>query len=474
MAGVDTEESKAAETESNEPGGAPKDPPFPPIGYAWYVVGVLMIIYVFSFIDRQILSLLVGPIKRDLDISDFQMSLLMGFSFALFYTVFGLPIGRLADNTSRRGIIAVGLTVWSLMTAGCGIVTRYWQFLIMRMGVGVGEAALGPSAFSLITDYFPRHKLATAISVYSTGIYIGAGLALVVGASVVGLASGEELYQAPIVGEIRPWQVVFFAVGLPGLILTGMLLTVKEPYRRGVRRVRQADGSYKIAKVSFADAIGYIRRNWLTFTLHNIGFAMLSFSSYGAGSWIPEFMIRTHGWTASDIGYTYGSMVMVLGTCGIISGGVIADALSRRGVRSAKIWAGCIASTIWFPFGLTFPLASNEWVTIVALGGSVFCASMPFGTAAAGIQEIMPANMRAQASAIYLFVINLIGLGLGPSAVAACTDYIFQDESKLNLSLFFVAGAAHVIASLLLFIARKPYEQSLDRLEAYTTAQAAL
>lgn len=466
-----TESRESASTTPKSAGSG--EPPFPPIGYAWYVVGVLMLIYVFSFIDRQILSLLVGPIKRDLGISDFQMSLLMGFSFALFYTFFGIPIGRMADTLSRRGIIAVGLALWSLMTAGCGVVTRYWQFLLFRMGVGVGEAALGPSAYSLITDYFPRERLATAISVYSTGIYIGSGLALIVGAKVVGMAAGTELYSMPLVGEVRPWQVVFFAVGLPGLLLTALLLTVKEPFRRGVRRVRQADGTSRIAKTPIREVLGYIGENRWTFILHNVGFSLLSFSAYGAGAWIPEFMVRTHGWTPSDIGYTYGAMVMILGTVGITAGGVIADMLARRGVRAAKIWGGFIASTIWFPFGLVFPLASNEWVAVIALGGATFCSSMPFGTAAAGIQEIMPASMRAQASAIYLFVINLIGLGLGPSAVAACTDYVFRDEASLNLSLLFVAAAAHTGASLLLFLARKPYEQSLDRLAAYTSRQAA-
>lgn len=448
------------------------DPPYPSLGYAWYVVAVLMIIYVFSFIDRQILSLLVGPIKRDLGISDFQMSLLMGFSFALFYTFFGLPIGRMADSMSRRGIIAVGLALWSIMTAACGVVTKYWQFLAFRMGVGVGEAALGPSAYSLITDYFPKERLATAISVYSTGIYIGSGLALIVGARVVGMASGEELHELPLVGKVRPWQVVFFAVGLPGLLLTALLATVKEPFRRGVKRIRRSDGTLKVAQTPFAEVVRYIRENRTTFILHNVGFSLLSFSAYGAGAWIPEFMVRTHGWTSSDIGYTYGAMVMILGTVGITAGGVLSDLLSRRGVRAAKIWGGVIASTIWFPFGLVYPLASNEWVAVVALAGSTFCSSMPFGTAAAGIQEIMPPTMRAQASAIYLFVVNLIGLGLGPSAVAACTDWIFRDETKLNLSLLFVATLAHIGASLLLFMARKPYERSLDRMTAYTAQQA--
>ncbi|MEP7270102.1 MAG: MFS transporter, partial [Acidobacteriota bacterium] len=167
--------------------------PYPAAGYAWYVVAVLTFVYVFSFIDRQILALLVRPIKRDLGISDTQMSLLMGFSFAVFYTFFGIPLGRLADSRSRRSIIAVGFALWSLFTAGCGVARNFSQMLLMRMGVGVGEAALSPAAYSLITDTFPRHRLATAISVYSMGIYLGSGLALVLGGAVAALAGSQEL-----------------------------------------------------------------------------------------------------------------------------------------------------------------------------------------------------------------------------------------------------------------------------------------
>src|SRR5262245_9002593 len=182
----------------------PGEAPYPPPGYAWYVVGVLTLVYVFSFIDRQILNLLVRPIRRDLDISDTQMSLLMGFSFALFYTLFGIPLGRLADAHSRRGLIALGFVFWSVMTAGCGLARNFVQMLLLRVGVGVGEAALSPAAYSLISDYFPPQRRATAISVYSMGIYIGSGLAFVLGGVVVGFVSTHGAWQLPLIGATRP------------------------------------------------------------------------------------------------------------------------------------------------------------------------------------------------------------------------------------------------------------------------------
>ncbi|MGH8561818.1 MAG: MFS transporter, partial [Nevskiales bacterium] len=206
----------------NEQQGKPQS-----LGYAWYVVAVLMVAYVFSFIDRQILNLLVGPIRRDLGISDTQMSLLMGFSFALFYTICGIPLGRLADSKSRRTIIAVGIFFWSIMTAACGTARHYWQFFLYRMGVGVGEATLSPSAYSLIADYFPREVRATAISVYSMGIYIGSGLAFLLGGLVIKFAGQAEVV-LPVVGATRPWQLIFFMLGIAGILFTFAMYTVRE------------------------------------------------------------------------------------------------------------------------------------------------------------------------------------------------------------------------------------------------------
>ena len=207
---------------------------YPSSGYAWYVVGVLTVAYVFSFIDRQVLNLMVGPIQKDLGINDLQMSLLMGPSFAVFYTLFGIPLGRLADTRSRRAIISVGVAVWSIMTAGCGLTRTFWQLAVMRMGVGVGEASLSPSAYSLISDYFRPERRSTAMSVYSMGIYIGSGLAFLVGGFIIQLAAGTETTAVPWIGPVRSWQLVFLLVGLPGLLISLLLLTVREPVRKGV------------------------------------------------------------------------------------------------------------------------------------------------------------------------------------------------------------------------------------------------
>jgi MFS family permease len=430
------------------------------------MVAVLMLIYVFSFIDRQILSLLVGPIRRDLGISDTEMSLLMGFSFAVFYTFFGIPLGRLADSKSRRGIIAAGLIVWSLMTAACGMAQRFWQFLLLRMGVGVGEAALSPAAYSMITDSFPRKRLATAISVYSMGIYIGSGMAYLLGGVVVGMASGQELWTLPLVGETRPWQVVFFMVGLPGILLSLLLLTFKEPFRRDARRT--ASGA--VVSVPVKEVVGYIRANWKTFLCHNVGFALLSFSSYGSSAWIPAFYQRVHEYSARQAGVTYGIVVMLAGTAGIVFGGQVADWLSRRGFRDAKMRAGLIAAVAWTPTGLLYPLVGDAMLSVGLLVPTVFFASMPFGCAPAAIQEMMPNEMRGQASALYLFVVNLIGLGLGPTAVAMTTDFVFRNDMSVGYSLLIVATIAHIVAALLLWSGLKPFCRSLDHAEEWAAA----
>ncbi len=441
--------------------------PYPSLGYSWYVVGVLMVIYVFSFVDRQILSLLVGPIRRDLAISDTQMSLLMGFSFALFYTFFGIPLGRLADSKSRRGLIGAGLVLWSLMTAACGMAQRFWHFLLLRTGVGIGEAALSPSAYSLISDSFPKKYLATAISVYSMGIYIGTGLAYILGGVVVGWASSQGDLVLPVVGSTRPWQVVFFMVGLPGVLLSLWLRTVREPGRRGLRR--PAAGVAETVPVR--QVWNYIRANWQTFLCHNLGFALLSFSSYGSGAWIPTFLQRTHGVTPRDAGISYGLIVVFAGTLGIVFGGRLADWLSSRGYEDAKLRAGLIAALVWVPSGLLYPLLPSSQLALLMLIPTVFTASMPFGCAPAAIQEMMPNAMRCQASALYLFVVNLIGLGIGPTAVALCTDYVFGADDSVRYSLLIVATLAHIGSALLLWAGLEPFRRSLRRRDQWLAAE---
>lgn len=436
-----------------------EEPPYPSEGYAWYVVVILLIVYVFSFIDRQIFAFLVGPLKTDLQLTDFQISLLMGFSFAVFYTFFGIPMGRLADSRTRRGIIAAGLFLWSLTSAGCGLAKTYTHLLLLRIGVGVGEATLSPSAYSLLTDYFKPKRVALAISIYGAGIYIGSGLAFLLGGVIVEFVQGREDF-IWLGQEIRPWQMVFFIIGLPGMLFTAVVFTIKEPYRRGVLK---REGT----SVPLSEVVEYVRANWKTFLCHNVGFGLLSLIGYGGASWIPTFYARTHGWSSSETGLKYGIAVIILGSAGIIFGGQLSAWLADRGYKDAKIRAGFIAAVAHVPFAILFPILEDDLASFVLLLPAIFTLAMPFGVAPAAIQEMMPNRMRGQASAIYLFVVNLIGLGLGPSAVAFFTDKVFADESMVRYSLLVVSTAAGGLSIMLLWFAMHYFKQSLGHLTAW-------
>lgn len=441
--------------------------PYPAIGYAWYVVAVLTLVYVFSFIDRQILNLLVRPIRRDLDITDFQMSLLMGPAFALFYTFFGIPLGRLADSKSRRTIIAVGFVVWSFFTAVCGLARNFWQMMLARVGVGVGEGALSPAAYSIIADYFPPQRRATAISFYSMGIYIGSGVANILGASAIAFFMARPNWQLPVVGAVRGWQVVFFVVGLPGVLLALLMYTVREPVRRGMKKIQDAEGKLQNAQVPLNEVIAYLKLNWKTFACHNIGFALLSFSSYGTSGWVPTMFVRTHGWSEAKIGFWYGVIVAVFGALGIAAGGWYADWMAKRGARDAVMKVGFIVSLAWAPTGMLYPIVPSAYWAIALLIPTAFFTAAPFGVAPAAIQQIMPNAMRAQASSIYLFVVNMIGLGAGPMAVASFTDHVFDDDNAVRYSILIVSTAAHLIAAVLLWVGIKQFNLSLERLKAW-------
>lgn len=430
---------------------------YPSSKRAWLTVGILMLAYVLSFVDRQILTLLVGPIRADLQISDTQMSLLMGLSFALFYTICGIPLGRMADTKSRRGLIAFGVLVWSLMTALCGTAKTFWHFLTFRIGVGVGEAALSPSAYSLLADSFPPRLRATAISVYSMGIYLGSGLALMIGGTVAAWAQSKGDVVLPLLGEVRPWQLIFLVLGAAGVVFVPILLLIKEPTRQG----KGAGIAVPLSQVA-----AYIKANRKSVMCHNIGFALLSFASYGGSAWIPEFFIRTFAWERAEVGLIYGGMVCGSGALGIMLGGRIADWLQKRGMRDAGMRVGILSAVLGFLLNSVYLVDDSNWV-IALMTIKVFFVAMPFGVAAAAIQEIMPNQMRGQASAIYLFVITLLGLGIGPTAVAMVTQYGFGSEDMLRYSICLVTGVALVGAAIILSLGLKHYRKSLDDLQQW-------
>jgi MFS family permease len=439
--------------------------PYPRPAYAWYVVFVLTFVYIFSFIDRQILNLMVGPIRRDLQISDTEMSLLTGFSFALFYTFFGLPLGRIADSGSRRGLIAAGFAVWSLFTAGSGLARNFIQMAIMRMGVGVGEASLSPAAYSLITDYFPPHRRATAQGVYNVALALGSGAAFFVGGTVIGLTSGQSEWILPMVGSIRSWQLVFFIVGLPGVLLSLLMLSVTEPARRGP--------GAEAKKASLGEVLAFAKANRATLICHNVGLALLTFSAYGNAVWVPTFFIRHFHWSAALTGQVYGLVVAIFGALGAVWGGWLSDYLTKRGYKDACMRVALISSVVWLPAGIAYLLVPNPVLSIIIYAPAVFFVLGPPAVASAALMEISPARMRGQVGAVYGFVTNLIGLGLGPTAVAVFTDYVFHDDDMVGYSLLVVSVTAHLLAALILWAGLRPFVRSKDRLNKMSGAQTA-
>jgi MFS family permease len=428
-------------------------PKYPKPAYAWYVLVILTLAYMSSFIDRMILNLLVDPIRRDMQITDTQMSLLMGFSFALFYTLFGLPLGRMADTTSRRRIIAFGIVVWSAMTAVCGLVKNYSQFLLARVGVGVGEAALSPAAYSMISDYFPKERLGLAMSVYALGIYLGNGLALLLGGLSVHLAGVRDVWTLPLVGTIFPWQMVFFIVGIPGLFVALLMLTVKEPVRREVAGSRCAP---------LSAVKTYIKANARTFLCHNVGFALLTLAAFAFVGWTPTCLIRKFGLTAVQAAVALGICMTVFATLGSLFGGWLADRYAARNANGSRMRVALIAALGVLPCMAAFPFMPTAAWTIATLVPVAVFLGMPFGVAVAAIQDISPARMRGQLSALYLFAINLIGLGIGPTAVALLTDYVFADDLAVPYSVSITMVVAAASAAVLFKSSFGAYERSVQ------------
>lgn len=430
----------------------------PSLRYSWYVVAVLMIAYISSFVDRQVLTLLVKPLKRDFQITDTQYGLLVGLSFAIFYTFLGIPIGRLADRHSRKRIIVWGITIWSIMTALCGLAGSYNQLFLARIGVGVGEAALSPAAYSLITDLFPRHKLGTALAVYNIGVYLGSGLSILLVALVLKLISVDGLWTLPLIGDIFPWQSVFFLVGLPGLLIVILVaLTVREPHRA-------TEGT---AAVPIADLLAYYRQNQRAILHLFFGIAFMAFGSYSVTAWVPTLLERKYGLTASQAGLLLGGIITVFSTAGVLFGGRYGDRLTRQGRQDAKMRVGFVGMTFGVALGSILLLGFVfELVGLPVLIGLLillcFFTAMPYGSATAAVQEMVPAAMRATFSALFLFVVNIIGLTGGPSMVGVLNDRLFHDDSQVHLSLGIAIVFGTGLSALLLYRGLKPFARAVE------------
>ncbi|MCL4776528.1 MAG: MFS transporter [Gammaproteobacteria bacterium] len=419
---------------------------YPAPAYAWYVVIVLTLGYVVSFLDRQIFALLVQPIREDLGLSDTQVSLVGGLAFALFYTLLGIPIGRLVDRRSRRGLIAIGVTLWCLMTAACGLARSYWTLFVARVGVGVGEATLNPAALSLISDYFPRQRRGQAIGFYNMGVSLGVGIANIVGAWAISLAAAAPALVLPWYGPLQPWQLVFMFVGLPGLLVALLMLSVREPPRRDKLRLAGPDGVVR-EELALADTLRFLGARWSTYATHFVGMSVVTIIGYALFFWVPTMFVRSWGWTIPDSGYAYGLITLVSGPLGVNLGGWLADRLYARGCHDGLMRISLYATALVFvPASVAAPMMPTAAGALVLLIPATLAGAAITAAGVAALMMITPNQLRGQVTALYYFVINALGLTIGPTAVALITDYGFGDPQALRYSMAMVAAGAGILA----------------------------
>ena len=421
--------------------------------YPWYVVMVLMLAQTFSFIDRMIMGLLVEPVRASFGISDTQFSLLAGMAFAVFYAIMGLPLARIADRKSRKNLIAVGITVWSIMTSLCGLAQGFWTLFLARVGVGVGEAALSPAAYSLITDYFAKAKLGRALSVYTVGVTVGSGLAYMIGSKVVAYVEQLGTVSFSFLGEVEGWQMTFFVVGIPGLIVAALtLLTVREPERKGkVATTDAADDT----QVSIREVVDFLMIHKRAMLSHVIGMATYIMVVFSLNVWGPTYLIRTLDYTPGEAGWTMGLAMMVGGTIGLLYGGSLADKWYAKGQLDAYTRVILLSALCMIPFVLVLGFTENATIGVLCLSLGIFFSAFQGGIAGGVIQLMTPNQMRGQAVALYFLGANLLGLGLGPTAVALVTDFVFQDDAAIGKSLALTAAILGPLAIAIMASGRK-------------------
>jgi MFS family permease len=427
---------------------AAADDAWPGEGYAWYVVFVLCVCGMVAFVDRQIINLLVEDIKRDLVLSDTQISLLQGLAFALFYAIMAVPLGRLADRGPRRLLITIGIVVWTIAATACGLARSFWQLFFARMLVGVGEATLTPAGFSMLADLFRPQRLALPLSVYTGSSFMGSGIALLAGGFVIAQLSQLEIIELPVLGVMQPWEAAFVIGAAPGFLVALLFwLTVREPKRRATPITATAMRDPE--RPGLGEVLAFCRSRARVFAAVFGGVSLLAAVQFSMGAWVPAHFIRNFGWTPGDVGYAYGLVFLVCGTGGAVAGGWLADRFQAAGRRDGHLRTALISALCTAPFTVGFALATSAPLAVAMLAASVFFGTLAFGAGPALIPVISPPRMRALLVALYLLVANIVGQAGGPWLVAVFTDYVFGAAELVRYSLAIVPAALALLGAAL-------------------------
>ncbi|QEH77784.1 MFS transporter [Sphingomonas sp. C8-2] len=429
----------------------------------WYVVILCMTAYIFSFIDRQILALLIAPIQADLGITDTQFGLLHGLAFSLFYATMGIPVASLSDRASRPLIIAIGVAFWSAATMACGLARSFLSLFLARICVGAGEAALSPATYSLISNLFPREKLGRAVAVYSLGSFLGSGIAFLAGSAVIAMVSGTDSITFAGVA-FRPWQLVFLIVGAPGLLLAAIIfLTVREPLPPAAR-------TGTTDHPSFTAVIAFLARERAIFVPHILGYTFAAMALFSLLGWSPAYLMRVHGLDPATAGLWLGIVSIVAGGGGVLASGWIMDRLGSGGVADSPFHTGIIGALGTMLPAAALPFAPNFGTGMALLAVALFFASFPMPPSTAVMQIVAPAAMRSRVAAIFLCSNSLIGLTLGSLFIGLLNDHVFSGPAAVGSSLGIVVAGASIAAAGLLARGCRPYARTLADRPAHAAA----
>lgn len=421
----------------------------------WRCTGIFSLLYAVGYLDRQILTLLVDPIRKDIGATDFQISLLQGAAFVICFAVCGLPIGWAVDRYPRRWIVWAGMTFASAATICAGFSRTYFQLLLSRCGVGAGEASLSPAAYSMLSDYFPRERLGTAMAVYSMGAIIGSALSLVLGGlAVQSTASGHTIGIA-LYDHAASWQRVFLLTGPPGVLITLLVFLVREPTRKrrmpapATDRPRQATTIGTMLKTN----VGF-------YTAHFVGFSLFNVMATAFTSWSPTYLMRKFDWSPGRVGTTLGAQNLVFEVAGMLVSGYVVDRLMRRGVTDAHlryyVWMVGLTGIA----AMTSMLANDIVVVLVAMSFVKFV--IPFiAVAAAALQITTPAEYRGRVSAIFLFIYNIVGFGLGPSVTAAISDFMIPGSGNIGVAVAITVGIVAPLAMICFALGLRPMRRAV-------------
>jgi MFS family permease len=428
---------------------------------AWLTLVILGSMLVLSYLDRGILSLLVEPIRKDLHITDVDISLLQGLAFGVFYALFAFPLGWLADRYSRRGVIFFCITGWSLATTACGLAGSFWQLAAARLCVGIGEGGLSPAAYRIIGDLFPPRRLGMALGIFSAGASLGLPVAIILGGAIVTWAASQGSMSLPLFGDVQPWQLVFLVLGPPGLLIAPLIFIAP----RGARVQKQPSepAAVKAPQGKPADGYGaFLRSRMKYLTLHFSGYSMIAMIAYGAGAWAPTYFQRRFGLSMVEIGLFLGVINAGCGMIGHAGWGWVVDRWFSRGVKDAHIRL----------YAITFPLIGVGAVVAYGLADSPLMAFaalpivhllMPFTAPAVGhLQLATPVEYRGRTTALFTMVFNIVGAALGPLIVAILTEHVFRDPAKVGLSIATMAAAAAALGTIIFVFCLKPARNAIS------------